>query len=82
MQMSSLVRIRLAFQNFLQTRKQAETIRNFAKKGFGQESQKLTRLNKRKSLRVPQARAENREIKELFDPEKLTFYINSEHKSA
>ena len=84
--MSSLVRIRLAFQNFLQTRKQAETIRNFAKKGFGQESQKLTRLNKRKSFRVQQARADiihsNRAIKEIFDPEKLTFSIDSEHKSA
>ena len=43
-------------------------------------------LNKRKSLRVQQARADiihsNREIKEIFDPEKLTFSINSEHKSA
>ena len=40
-------------------------------------------LNKRKSL---QARADiihsNREIKEIFDPEKLTFSINSEHKNA
>ena len=43
-------------------------------------------LNKRKSLRVQQARADiihsNREIKEIFDPEKLTFSINSAHKSA
>ena len=43
-------------------------------------------LNKRKSLRVQQVRADfihsNREIKEIFDPEKLTFSINSEHKSA
>ena len=43
-------------------------------------------LNKRKSLRVQQARADiihsNREIKEIFDPEKLTFSINSEHKRA
>ena len=43
-------------------------------------------LNKRKSLRVQQARADNihsnREIKEIFDPEKLTFSINSGHKNA
>ena len=44
-------------------------------------------LNKRKSLRLQQpARADiihsNREIKEIFDPEKLTLTINSEHKSA
>ena len=43
-------------------------------------------LNKRKSLRVQQVRADiihsNREIKEIFDPEKLTFSINSEYKSA
>ena len=43
--------------------------------------------NKRKSLRIQQpARADiihsNREIKENFDPEKLTFAINSEHESA
>ena len=44
-------------------------------------------LNKRKSLRVQQpAQADiiihpNREIKEIFDPEKLTL-SNSEHKSA
>ena len=39
---------------------------------------------KRKSLRVQLARADivcsQREIKEIFDPEKLTFSINSEHK--
>ena len=44
-------------------------------------------LNKRKSLRLQQpARADiihaNREIKEIFDLEKLTLSINSEHKSA
>ena len=44
-------------------------------------------LNKRKSLRLEQpAWADiihsNREIKEIFDPEKLTLSINSEHKSA
>ena len=44
-------------------------------------------LNKRKSLRLQQlARADiihsNREIKEIFDPEKLTLTINSEHKSV
>ena len=43
-------------------------------------------LNKRKSLRVQQARADiihsNREIKEIFHPEKLTFFFNPEHKSA
>ena len=43
-------------------------------------------LNKRKRLRVQQARADiihsNRKIKEIFDPEKLTFSINSEHKRA
>ena len=43
-------------------------------------------LNKRKSLRVQQARADiihsNREIKEIFDPKELNFSINSEHKSA
>ena len=43
-------------------------------------------LNIRKSLRVQQARADiihsNREIKEIFDPEKLTLSINSEHKSS
>ena len=43
-------------------------------------------LNKRKSLRAQQARADNihpnREIKEIFDPEKLTFSINSGHKNA
>ena len=43
-------------------------------------------LNKRKSLRLQQpARADiihsNREIKEISDPEKLIFSINSEHKS-
>ena len=41
---------------------------------------------KRKSLRVQQARADiihlNREIKEIFDPKKLTFSINSEQKGA
>ena len=39
-----------------------------------------------KSLRVQQARADiihsNREIKEIFHPEKLTFFFNPEHKSA
>ena len=44
-------------------------------------------LNKRKSLRLQQpARADiihsNRKIKEIFDPEKLTLSINSEHKST
>ena len=43
-------------------------------------------LTERKSLRVQQARADiihsNREIKDIFDPEKLTFSITSEHKSA
>ena len=44
-------------------------------------------LNKRKSLGLQQlVRADiihsNREIKEIFDPEKLTLSINSEHKSA
>ena len=44
-------------------------------------------LNKRKRLRLQQsARADiihsTREIKESFDPEKLTLSINSEHKSA
>ena len=44
-------------------------------------------LNKRKIVRLQQpARADiihsNREIKEIFDPEKLTYSINSEHKSA
>ena len=43
-------------------------------------------LNKRQSLRVQQARADiihwNRKIKEILDPENLTFSINSEHKSA
>ena len=43
-------------------------------------------LNKHKSLRVQQARPDiihsNRKIKEIFDPEKLTFSINSEDKSA
>ena len=44
-------------------------------------------LNKRKSLRVQQpARADiihaNREIKEIFNPEKPTLSFNSEHKSA
>ena len=37
-------------------------------------------------LRVQQAQADiihsNREIKEISDPEKFTFSINSEHKSA
>ena len=37
-------------------------------------------LNKRKSWR--QLLHSNREIKEIFDPEKLTLSINSEHKSA
>ena len=41
---------------------------------------------KRKSLLVQQVRADmihsNREIKDIFDPEKLTFSINWEHKSA
>ena len=44
-------------------------------------------LNKLTSLRLQQpARADiihsNREMKEIFDPEKLTLSINSEHKSA
>ena len=43
-------------------------------------------LNKRKSLRVQLERADiihsNREIKEIFDPKKLTLPINSEYKSA
>ena len=44
-------------------------------------------LNKRKSLRLQQpARADiihsNREIKEIFGPEKLTLSINSEYKST
>ena len=43
-------------------------------------------VNKRKSLPVQQPRADiihsNREIREIIDPEKLTFSINSEHKSA
>ena len=43
-------------------------------------------LNKLKSLRVQQARADiihwNGEIKEIIDPEKLTVAINSEHESA
>ena len=44
-------------------------------------------LNKRKSLPLQQPAREdiihsNREIKEIFDPEKLTLSINSEHKSA
>ena len=43
-------------------------------------------LNKRESLRVQLERADiihsNREIKEIFDHEKLTFSINSENKSA
>ena len=43
-------------------------------------------LTNAKVLRVEQARADiihsNRRIKEIFDPEKLTFSINSEHKSA
>ena len=48
---------------------------------------KVFSLNKRKSLRLQQpARADiihsNREIKETFDPEKLTLSINSEHKTA
>ena len=48
---------------------------------------RLFLLNKRKSLRVQQpARADiihsNREIKQIFNPEKLTLSINSEHKSA
>ena len=48
---------------------------------------KVFLLSKRKSLRLQQpARADiiysNREIKEIFDPEKLTLSVNSEHKSA
>ena len=48
---------------------------------------KVFLLNKHQSLRVQQpARADiihsNREIKEIFDPEKLTFTIKSEHESA
>ena len=44
-------------------------------------------VNKRKSLRLQQpARTDiihsNREIKEIFHPEKLTLSINPEHKSA
>ena len=44
-------------------------------------------LNKRKSLHLQKpARADiihsNREMKEIFDLEKLTLSINSEHKSA
>ena len=44
-------------------------------------------FNKRESLRLQQpARADiiysNREIKDIFDPEKLTLSINSEHKNA
>ena len=47
---------------------------------------RVSLLDKRKSSRVQQARAgiiySNREIKEIFDPEKLTFSVNSEHKST
>ena len=89
----------LPFKSFCKLAKQAETIRNSAKKDFGYHYSffgkleinsipewRVFLLNKRKSLRVQQARAgiihSNREIKENFDPEKLTFAINSEHESA
>ena len=43
-------------------------------------------LNKRKRLRVQLEWADiihsNREIKEIFDPKKLTLFINSKYKSA
>ena len=43
-------------------------------------------LNKRESLRAQQVLVDiihwNRKIKEILDPENLTFSINSEHKSA
>ena len=48
---------------------------------------RVSLLNKRKSLRLQQpARADiihsNREMEEIFDLEKLTLSINSEHESA
>ena len=43
-------------------------------------------LNKHKRLRIQQARADisqsQREIKGIFNPEKITFSINSEHKNV
>ena len=95
MQMSYLY---LTFKNFCKLAKQAETIRNSAKKGFGYEhclghseinsipEWRVFLLNKRESLRVQQVLVDiihwNRKIKEILDPENLTFSINSEHKSA
>ena len=85
----------LPFKNFSKIAKQAETIRNSAKKDIGYDYSlgnseinsipewRVFLLNKPKSLRLQPARADiihsNREI---FDPEKLTFSINSEYKSA
>ena len=81
MQMSYSCGIRLAFQKFCKLAKQAEAIRNSAKKRLGISEinsipeWRVFLLNKRKSLRVQQARADiihsNRKIKEVFDPEKL-----------
>ena len=88
----------LPFKNFSKIAKQAETIRNSAKKDIGYDYSlgnseinsipewRVFLLNKPKSLRLQPARADiihsNRENKEIFDPEKLTFSINSEYKSA
>ena len=92
MQMSYSYTSELPFKNVCKLAKQAEAIRNSAKKGFGIKhclgiaeinwirEWRVFLLNKRKSLRVQQARADiihlNREIKEIFDTEKLTFSIN------
>ena len=80
--------------DFCKLAKQAGAIRNSAKRvlvtikhclGIS-ETNLIPEFNKRKSLRVQQARADiahsNREIKEIFDPEKLILSINSEHKRA
>ena len=100
MQMSYSNASDLPFKNFCKLTKQAEAIRNSAKRvlvmikhclGISEINSilewRVFLLNKRKSLRVQQPAGadiihSNREIKEIFDPEKLTLSINSEHKSA
>ena len=87
----------LAFQKLLQTRQTSRNNRKLCKKKVllmiehclaNSEINSIPewRVFLLKSLRVQQARADiihsNREIKEIFHPEKLTFFFNPEHKSA
>ena len=94
MQMSYSYASDLPFKNFCKLAKRAETIRNSTKRVLvmikhclgNSEINAIQEWRVFLRLRVQQARADiihsNREIKEISDPEKFTFSINSEHKSA